>query len=212
MVNIVLEDDQLRFDQGSLNYVVDRDIIRTQSGVLRFNSNTSARRVFRGRLFSTTAAEKGYLRGVVEAAYYNNDSIEFTLPPEVARYNGTAINADGTPTATIQVQTAAAAGSNVVTLRVGTSGSSRPGGTALIQGDFVQFGTDPTIYNINSYTSSSGRLTFHPVLREPITAATNISYHAVTFRGHITNNISEEFFQSNNDALRIPLVIEETLG
>jgi len=217
MANLVLQDDLLRFEAITMDYVVDRDIIRSQSGVLRFNSNTSSRRVVRCTLialgragagpdFNTTSVEKDYLRGVVQAAYYNNDSIEFTLPPEVQQYTGTHSGND------INLQADAVAGSNVVTVRLGTSTTVRPASTALVQGEFVTFGNNSTQYVINSYTPGNGQLVVHPVLRDNLTASDVVNYKDLTFRGHITSaNLKETFVAGNNNVLKMDLVVEEII-
>jgi hypothetical protein len=216
MANLVLQDDLLRFEAITMDYVVDRDIIRSQSGVLRFNSNTSSRRVVRCTLvalgragnapdYNTTSEEKDYLRGVVQAAYYNNDSIEFTLPPEVQQYTGTHSGND------INLEAAASAGSNVVTVRLST-GTIRPASTALVQGEFVTFGNNSTQHVINSYTAGNGQLVVHPVLRDSLTASDVVNYKDLTFRGHITSaNLKETFVAGNNNVLKMDLVVEEII-
>jgi hypothetical protein len=217
MANLVLQDELLRFEAISMDYVVDRDIIRSQSGVIRFNSNTSSRRVVRCTLvalgragiapdYNTTSEEKDYLRGVVQAAYYNNDSIEFTLPPEVQQYTGTHSGND------INLQADASAGSNVVTVRLGTSTTNRPASTGLVQGEFVTFGNNGTQYVINSYSAGTGQLIFHPVLRDNLSAFDTVNYKDLTFRGHITSaNLKETFVAGNNNVLKMDLVVEEII-
>jgi hypothetical protein len=206
MANLVLQDDLLRFKAVSMDYVVDRDIIRSQSGVLRFNSNTSSRRVVRTTLFAYNSEERDYLRGVVQAAYYNNDSVEFTLPPEVQKYTGTHSGND------INLQTSASAGSNTVTVRLGTSTTVRPASTALVQGEFITFGNNSTQHVINSYTAGSGQLIIHPVLRDSVSASDTVNYKDLTFRGHITSNVLKEtFVAGNNNVLEMDLVIEEII-
>jgi len=205
MANLVLQDDLLRFKEISVDYVVDRDIIRSQSGVIRYNSNTSSRRVVRATIFAYNSVEKDYLRGVVQAAYYNSDSIEFTLPPEVQQYTGTHSGND------INLETAATAGSNVVTVRLGAT-VTRPTSTALVQGEFVTFGDNPTQYVINSYNAGSGQLIFHPVLRDNLDVSDTVNYEDITFTGNITSNvIKETFVAGNNNVLEMNLVIEEII-
>jgi hypothetical protein len=217
MANLVLQDELLRFEAITMDYVVDRDIIRSQSGVLRFTSNTSSRRVVRCTLialgragaapdFKVGSEEKDYLRGVVQAAYYNNDSIEFTLPPEVQQYTGTHSGND------INLQADAVAGSNVVTVRLGTSTTIRPASTGLVQGEFVTFGNNGTQYVINSYAAGTGQLIFHPVLRDNLSAFDTVNYKDLTFRGHITSaNLKETFVAGNNNVLKMDLVVEEII-
>jgi len=216
MANLVLQDDLLRFEAITMDYVVDRDIIRSQSGVLRFNSNTSSRRVVRCTLialgragvapdFKVGSEEKDYLRGVVQAAYYNNDSIEFTLPPEVQQYTGSHTAND------INLANSAAAGSNTLTLRLGNT-TVAPASTSLVQGEFVTFGNNPTQHVINSYTAGNGQLIIHPVLRETIGAGETVNYKDLTFRGHITSaNLKETFVAGNNNILKMDLVVEEII-
>jgi hypothetical protein len=217
MANLVLQDDLLRFESIKMDYVVDRDIIRSQSGVLRFNSNTSSRRVIRCTLtalgtpdsnngFNQGSEEKDYLRGVVQAAYYNNDSIEFTLPPEVQQYTGTHSGND------INLLTAVAAGSNTVTVRLGTSTQGFPSSNALLQGEFITFGNHSTQYVINSYNSITGQLKFHPVLRDSLVPTEVVNYKDLTFRGYITSaDLKETFVAGNNNFLKMDLVIEEII-
>jgi hypothetical protein len=216
MANLVLQDDLLRFEAITMDYVVDRDIIRSQSGVLRFNSNTSSRRVVRCTLvalgragvapnFKIGSEEKDYLRGVVQAAYYNNDSIEFTLPPEVQQYTGSHTAND------INLSNSAEAGSNTVTLRLGNT-TIAPASTSLVQGEFVTFGNNPTQHVINSYTAGNGQLIIHPVLREAIGFGETVNYKDLTFRGHITSaNLKETFVAGNNNVLKMDLVVEEII-
>ena len=217
MANLVLQDDLLRFEAITMDYVVDRDIIRSQSGVLRFNSNTSSRRVVRCTLvalgtadpnngFKQGSEQKDYLRGVVQAAYYNNDSIEFTLPSEVQQYTGTHSGND------INLLSAVPAGSNAVTVRLGTSTTDFPSSNALLQGEFVTFGSHSTQYVINSYNDITGELKFHPVLRDSLISTEVVNYKDLTFRGHITSaNLKETFVAGNNNVLKMDLVVEEII-
>lgn len=205
MGNIVLNDDLIHFKAITMDYVVDRDIIRSASGVLRFNTNTSARRVISTTLYAFKSEEKDYLRGVVQAAFFSNDSIELTLPPEVQRYTGTHSGND------MNLETAAAAGSNTVSVRLGT-GTVRPAQTGLVQGEFISFGSNPTQYVINQYNAGNGQLVFHPVLRDTLSVSDAVNYTDLKFRGHITNTeMKEKFVAGNNNILEMNIIIEEII-
>jgi hypothetical protein len=206
MTNQILTDSLLRFDQMKVEYVADKDIVRSASGIITFQTNTSARRVIRCRLIASTATEKEYLRGVVQAAYYSNDSIEFTLPPEAQKYSGDYTAND------LESTSVKAAGSNNVTVRVGSTGNTHPSSSAFVQGERVSFGSTHQSYIINSYSNLSGVLTFHPVLRTEVANGDSVNYNNPKFRGYITSsNISEELFQGNSDAMRMTLMIEEAM-
>jgi hypothetical protein len=206
MTNLILTDSLLRWDQMKVQYVVDKDIVRSSSGILRFQTNTSARRVVRARLIATTADERKYLRGIVSSAYYNNDSIEFTLPPEAQKYSGDYTAND------LEVAADTNAGSNTTTIRIGSTGTSYPANTALQQGEQISFGNTHHQYTVNAYDETTGQVIFHPLLRTPIVDGDSVNYDDLKFRGFITSaNISEELFQGNSDALRMSLIIEEAL-
>ena len=209
MATITLTDNLLRFDQGSL--MLPRTVVETRSttGVLTQRRGDYTRRIFRGRLIATNRNEVNYIRGVLQPAIDNADQIRFTLPTEFVQYDGERTNP-------LFVRSDVAADSNTLTISTSSSANSPPPAEDLEQGNYIQFGTDTSLYVINSYTatgSNAGRLIVHPRLRQAVDVSVNntVTYDNLLFQGHVTSAIEEEIFNGVTTALRMRLIVEETL-
>ena len=206
MATIELNDDFIRFDQGSL--IIPRTVVDTRSttGIITQRRGNFTRRIFRGRFIAATRSEVNYLRGVVQPAIDDAEQIEFTLPPEFVQY-------DGTYTGNLFVRADTAADSNTVRVSTSSTTQTSPGVNALVQGNYIKFGTDPTLYIINSYNAATADVIVSPRLRQAIdvSADNTVSYNNLTFRGHVTSNVQEEIFNGVTTAMRMSIVVEESL-
>jgi hypothetical protein len=256
-----LDQEHIKWNEFNMSYTVDREVIRSQSGRIRFSNTGGARRVIRGTCVALTgpirttsskglgneninqtssSPDRDFIRGTIQAAYYNGSSIEFQLPPEAFNYTGSLGLARQTANSPVlvegsdaeddvQVALAAVAGSNTIRLREG-AGPATSTASAFPQGTFIQFGSNTTnnthsqIYTVNQYfattqsdpvtgtTRTAGDIVVHPELRSDIDVGTEVRYASIFFRGKITSlNIEETYLAGNNDYLSIDLVIEEDL-
>ena len=205
MATVTLDQDRVNITDLSIRLQTQRYSSQSASLVNTAVSNGAARHIARMELTAGSDEDRMYLEGVLLAAEYNFDDIQFRLPPEFYRYIG-----DGTVD-NIQITTDVVAGSNTINLRRGTSGTTRPTSTDLYQGAILQFEDDTTIYRINQYNASSGNATIFPLLRRGLSSGDTVSYLQPTFTGNITNTLSVDYRQGINGYATYEVTLEETL-
>jgi len=208
-MTIELDQSNLRFDNISglqLESQAYHDV--SQALVDTFTTNGAAKFGLSCSVFAKYAEDQEYLRGVLWAAAYDREDIQFKLPNEIYKYTGNLTNVDGTNNSTSVVTNAeVVAGSNIFTL----SATRRPDANGIKQGTMISFGTNPQLYVVNQYTASSGEVKVFPKVRETIAANTPINITNIQLRAYITNNPNAEAIPGNDQFVRFDLELSERI-
>ena len=205
MANIVLDDNLIKWASFSVRFKNQRYRSTSMSFVNTSQSNGARQLVARATLFANDDIRRDYLIGVIQAAAYSYDTIEFTPPTEFYRYIGTAAAHD----IVVHSGSNKVAGSNQVKLAVNASPQTFPTNTNILQGGYINFENDTTLYTINNYVASTGVATIFPLLRKAIETGDTVEYQAPKFTGRITNIGALELASSNNQYCKLSLTIEE---
>lgn len=205
MTTLVLNDNLLRINRFRGTWRTQFYRTQTASLINLARSNGAARFSVRMSIFTLNDIEKNYVEGVILAAYYNNDAVQFTLPSEFFVYNGAA-NASG-----VDVRTTALGGSNTIQLVRGGASQANPASSELYQGGLLQFENDTTLYRINSYDSSTGTAIIFPTLRKTLLSGNSVEHVAPTITAHITSDPRVNYIAGNNSHTMYNLRLEEAL-